>query len=49
MLMNQHTLSKEEQEEKEAIKKHAENNKDEAGTTNLGALLKAKLTNKKDV
>ncbi len=39
--------AKEISEEKEAIKKHAEENLEGAGTTSLGALLKAKLTSKK--
>ena len=38
--------AKEHSEEKAAIKKHSEEKNDGAGTTNLGALLKAKLTNK---
>ncbi len=39
--------AKEVSEEKEAIKRHSEENIEGAGTTSLGALLKAKLTSKK--
>ncbi len=38
--------AKDDSDEKEAIKKHSEDKVDGAGTTNLGALLKAKLTSK---